>query len=136
MADHRSLAATEHTYLEPRLCPLLDRQDLDPVEPGRLFVRRFAPVPALSEGARRESRTAGRDPLAAHPRVYRSTHDRRRNGDPWEIDLPLLPGTSRPDRDRTGNPRPRRTCWRSGRAEHQHVDGGCRAARPRLIAAT
>jgi hypothetical protein len=84
--------AIEEAYLEPPLCPLLDRQDPDPVEPGRPFVRRFAPVRAPSEGAGRESRAAGRDPLAAHPRVYRSTHDRRRNGDPQGVDLPLLPG--------------------------------------------
>jgi len=39
VADHRSLEAPEHPYLEPRLCALLDREDPDPVEPGRpLFV--------------------------------------------------------------------------------------------------
>src|SRR6266705_6472640 len=104
MAADRSLEAAADSPVEPGVRPLLDRQDAYPGEPGPPSVRRVAAVRALSAGAGRESRAWGRDPLPAHPRVHRPAHDRRRNGDPQGGELPLLPGTSRPTRARTGDP--------------------------------
>jgi len=92
--------------IEPGVRPLLDRENLDPLEPGRLFVRRYASVPPLSEGARRESGARYRDPLRADTGVYGPAHDRRRNSDPQRVELPLLQGTGRSNRDRNGDPRP------------------------------
>src|SRR5262249_44511990 len=77
-------------YLEPRLRPLLDREDLDPIESRRVFARRLAPVRTLSEGAGRENRRRRRDSVPADTRVHRSAHDRRGNSDPQGGDRSLL----------------------------------------------
>src|SRR5439155_21885078 len=130
VAAHRPLEAPGAPYLEPRIRPLLDRQDLDPVEPWRLPVRRLAPLWALSEGARRKGGTGCRDPLPARTGVHGSADDRRRDGYPQGVELLLLPGPGRPDRDRTGDSRPGRICGRDGRARHRHVHGRWGAARP------
>ncbi len=132
---HRSVEAPADPPLESGIRPLLDRQDLDPLEPVCPSVRRFAPLRALSEGARCENRAGRRDLLPACAGVHRSAHHRRRDGHPQRIVLPLLPGTSGANRDRSGHPRPGRFRRREDRARHQHVNRRWGAARSRFRAA-
>src|SRR6266481_1455394 len=105
MVAHRSLEAPADPSVEPCVRPLLDREDLDPVEPGCLFVRRIAAVWALLEGAGREGGARYRNPHRADTSVHGPAHDRRTNSDPERVELPLLQGTGRSNRDRTGDPR-------------------------------
>src|SRR5438034_4313921 len=51
----RSLEAAPDSPLEPRVRPLLDRQDADPLEPRPLSVHRHAAERTLSAGAGRRS---------------------------------------------------------------------------------
>ena len=135
VAAHRPMAATEHPSLEPRLRPLLDRQDVDTFESRRVFARRFAALRSLSESARRENRARRRDSVPADTGVHRSAHDRCRNRDAQGVDLSLLSRPSRADRNRTGDHRPRRIRRRNDRARHPHVDRRWGTGRPLLRAA-
>jgi len=118
--------------VEPRLRPVLDRQDAHPIEPGRPHVHRNARVPPLPEGAGRENRARRRDLLPARAGVHRSADHRRRDRDPQGSALPVLPGAGWAARARAGHARAGRFRRRTFRARHQHVHGGSSATRSRL----
>src|SRR5439155_11434882 len=94
VAADRSLEAAADPALEPRVRPLLDRQDTDPLEPRALSLHRLAAVRTLPESAGRENRARSADPVAAHPRVHRSALERCGNSDPQIGELRLLPRPS------------------------------------------
>jgi len=120
MDAHRPGIARADPSLESGIRPLLDRQDLDPVESVRPLFNRFAPVRALSEALGRKKSGERRDLLPACAGVHRSAHYRRRTVIRKESFFSATGHKPGGIEDRSASPWPRRFHRREDRARHQH----------------
>ena len=119
----RSMEASADPHLEPGVCPLLDRQDVSPIQPSRPAVRRVAALLALSQGAGREGRARRRDLLPERTHLHRPAHHRRRHGHPQGLLHQRLPSPCRFYPDRRRQPRQKRVRWRAHGDRHRKLDG-------------
>ena len=129
---HRPLEAAPHPGLEPRLRPVLDRQDDGRRQSDGAAVRRHPAVRPVPAGARRQDRPRGGDLHAARAGLHRPADDRRGQRDPQGHVPQRLPRPGRRDRDRRDHRRPRRLRRRADGHRHRHRGRRRGAARARV----